>query len=389
MPTPSLYFAPPLRWLRAPKNASMRLGVCVLVLLAACATSDGGAPSAPETPAASTHAGERVTPVRGVVVEETPFRDTVELVGFAQAARSAVVTTEIPGRILRLHAEEGERVSRGQVLAEVDVSSQLQQRTQIEAQLAVVQREIDRVERLIERGLGTEMNLDQLLGQRAVLQEGLRPFQSLQRQARTTAPMDGIVVERTAEPGELALPGAPLLRIVDHSEMIVRVGVPEGDIRYLQVGDTLRVLIDAIGHAVDGRVHRIAVEIDERNRAYPVELLVANADERIRAGMRARVRFERSRREAALVVPRDALVQRVDALEAVLAVGGRAQQRIVRTGASLGPYVVVEDGISAGDVLITRGQRGLVDGERVDLQETTPCCAEALASFLETRFSLR
>lgn len=327
--------------------------------------------------------------VATVVLETTDFEDRIELIGFIEPGRTGMVSSELPGRITRLSVEVGDTVTRGQLVAQVETPQQDVQRAQLDVQLAQVEREIERMEQLLERGLGTSMQLDQLRSQRDGLRESIRQITTAQRQARSTAPISGVVVERMAEPGEFANPGVPLLRILDMSTVKVMVGVPESDLRYLRQDQSVRVFVDALGTDREGVVRRIGQEIDGRNRSFPVEIELENEDGSLRSGMRVRMQWARTTRPQVVIAPRDALVQTYGGMEAVVIEDQVARQRTVRPGPTLGRFVVIEEGLEAGEALVVVGQRSVVDGEQVEVTRQESCCTEQVEAFMRERFGAR
>lgn len=331
----------------------------------------------------------RRTPVQVAEVERGRFVDRLEVIGELEAGRTVMVGAEIPGRIIGLTVEEGDRIERGQALFRVDVSQQRAAVEPLRVQLRQVESEIERTQRLVDRGLATTANVDQLRAQQAALREQIAQLDVTQRQARTTAPITGIVVEKMAESGEYASPGTPLLRVVDHDRMKVRVGIPEGDIAHVREGMEVDVRIDALDRAFVGEVARIGVELDGRNRTFPIEILVDNEDRLLRSGMRSIVTITRRTVEDAVIIPRDAIVQGFDRMEVLLEEDGRAVQRTIRTGSGLGPFVVVTEGLEGGERLVIRGHRRLVQGEEVNVVEESRCCTERFESWQASREAQR
>ncbi|TVR04340.1 MAG: efflux RND transporter periplasmic adaptor subunit [Deltaproteobacteria bacterium] len=374
----------------APRLRTALLGALLGAGFVLGACDDGDATEPPDGPSAEEAPREaRATPVDIIVAERGRFPDRVELVGELEAGRTTQIMVEVPGRITHLDVEEGDRVQRGQDLVRVDTSQQRAALGPLEVQLRALETEIARTERLIERGLGTEASLDQLVAQRDATREQIAQVNVTVRQSRTRATFDGIVVEKMAEAGEFANPGVPLLRVVDHSRMKVRVGLPENDIRFVREGQQVRVRIGALERSLDGEITRIGVELDARNRTFPVEIALDNEDGSLRSGMRAVVTITRRTLDDALVIPRDAVVQGFDDVELMILDDDIARQRPVTLGAGLGPFVVVEDGLESGERLIVRGHRRLVDGERVRVIDETSCCVDRFDAWENDRDTAR
>jgi membrane fusion protein (multidrug efflux system) len=351
-----------------------------IAFLAAMATSVGLAACGGEESVATEGSAEapvvHLMQIEAVTLETTSFSDERSLVGETDPIRSAYVASEMPGRLVELTGALGETVTAGDVLVRVDASSPQSQIDQIRVQIAGVETEIERNERLIERGLGTEATLDQLRNQRDVLNESISAIRTTVRAATTRAPITGIVTDRMAEPGEL-------LRIVDISTIVVAVGVPEGEIGRVDVGQTVTVAIPAMGMVTEGTIHRIAPEANRANRTFRTEVHVANEDGRLRAGLRATVTIPRANIPNAIVIPADAVIQGLNGPEVAIVENNITTIRPIVTGPRRGSYIVATEGLVVGERLVVRGQRNVVNGEHVGVTDLGACCSAQLAAYLQ------
>jgi RND family efflux transporter MFP subunit len=362
------------RWVVIPLGLSAMLAGCA----GPSADGEGSGETAAAPPAV------HLLQVETVTLETTRFADERNLVGETEPVRAAFVSAEMPGRITTLVGERGARVNAGDTLLRVDAASQQAQIDQIEVQIAGIDTEIDRTERLMQRGLGTEATLDQLRNQRAVLEESISGIRTNLRSATVRAPISGIVTERMAEPGEIASPGVPLLRIVDISTIVVSVGLPEREIGNVDVGQQVRVEIPALGEAFTGSIHRIAAEGNRSNRTFTTEIHIANEAETLRAGLRAIVTIPRADIDDAIVVPQDAIIQGLQGPEAIVVNNDITELRQVATGPRRGGFLVVTEGLAAGDQLAVRGHRNVVNGEQVSVTNVGACCSEQLEAAFPT-----
>lgn len=356
-----------------------RLLVAVLAPAALAAACAPPAESSPTEAEGSDEGLVETVLVEVATLESTSFREIIDLVGETEPVRSASVISELPGRITWLGFDEGDRVTAGQALVRLDTSSQQVTAEQIDIQIEQLRVDLDRQQRLQQRGLGTPVAIEQIETQIAVLESQRRQTDVSTRQARTTAAIDGVVVERLAEVGEIAAPGAPIGRIIDISTIVVRVGLPEREIGFVDEGMPVTVRIEADGSQHTGTLHRVGLEANRLNRTFPLEIQIANADGRLRSGMRATVLLPRLSISDAVVIPRDAVIQTLEGPLVYIEQDGLARGRVVTTGAGRGGYVVVEQGLQPGDRLIVRGHRHLVEGEPVRVADTHQCCTEQLA----------
>ncbi len=360
-------------------TARTTMAALALLSLTACAPPDEGGGEGEGSAQQPVH---EATLVEFVTLDTTTFVEQIELVGETGPLREATVASELPGRIVELELVEGERVEQGDRVLRVDTATAQAQVDQLRAELRQVESDLDRARRLVERGLGTDATVEQLETQVVVLDESIRQVEISTRQARTSAPISGIVVETFAEQGEYTSPGVPIARIIDVDTIVVTVGLPERDISFVEEGMSVDVLIEATGEHHTGTLAEIGVEANRLNRTFPLEVHLDNADGRLRSGMRARVILEKQRYDSVVLIPRDTILQAIGGDEVFVLDGESAGTRSVTLGPGRGGYSVVTDGLAAGDRLVVRGHRSLVNSEEVRPIDVGACCAEQYDTFM-------
>jgi RND family efflux transporter MFP subunit len=183
------------------------------------------------------------------------------------------------------------------------------------------------------------------------------------------APFDGLVTERFIDPGNLATPGVPLLRIESDGTRQVMVRVDEARAAFVHPGDHVTVLIDVLdeqvtdGKGVDGVVAEVARAVGADQRAFTVKVRVPPTVT-ARTGSFARVVFRGAPRRA-LLVPAQA-IQRYGQVSSVYVVqDGVARLRLIQAGTASSEGVEVLAGLDAGESIVTSSLTRLVDGARV------------------------
>lgn len=313
-----------------------------------------------------------------VTLEETTFVEYIDLTGVTEPIRSATLSPEVAGRITTYNLTEGAQVTKGETLLKVDTRQAGAQIAEMTAQINQVELDIARTERLIERGLSSQQQLDQLKTQRESLVQSKRAAQVGVGNSSLRAPFSGTVLEENAELGEYASPGAVVARIGDLSTIKIIAHLPERQIRYVKQGNIANVIVPALDKSFEGKIVRIGSESDSRSRSFPVEIHVDNSEGTIRSGMRADVLLSKAVHEQAVVVPRDVLRQGSRGTEAVTIKDGVAEVSGVELGTAYGRYVIVLSGLHAGDELVIRGQRDLIAGEHLQSANEGVCCGKQL-----------
>jgi multidrug efflux system membrane fusion protein len=187
------------------------------------------------------------------------------------------------------------------------------------------------------------------------------------------SPLDGIVLHRAIEVGDLVAPGATGFIVADTKTVKIIFGVPDSVQKAIRTGLPVGMHTEALpGREFHGIITKIAAKADEKSRAFDVEATVDNQDQTLKVGMIATAEFQRATTEARAVVPLSAVVHVSGQKDgfAVFVVTGDGEAKV----ASLRPVVLgelvqndvtVTDGLAEGETVIVRGATIVRDGDRV------------------------
>lgn len=333
------------------------LVAAVLLLATAC----GGRP--PE----AQPAGEGITAVRTQTVTPRHVVDTVRLPADVLPNRRAVLAAEVSGVIEHLGVVEGQRVLPGDVLVSIDTRALQQALAEAEAVFRRAQADFERAEQLAERRSITRQQLIEARAARDVAAARLESARLQLSKSQVKAPWAGTVAVRRVEVGDFAVPGQPLLELVDTARLKVRAFAPAADVPFLREGTAARVTLEGIEGEewAEGTVTRLGVELDPQARSLAVEVELPNPGRRWRPGMLARIEVPRRILPEALLLPLAALVDFEREKAVYVVEEGRARRRVVELGPVLGEEVVIQRGVSPGAEVIVEGQQQVSDGQAV------------------------
>jgi membrane fusion protein (multidrug efflux system) len=363
--------------------------VVLCVLVAATAGCKPGEPKSAEAKEGQSapRVGAKAVAVEIATISPSVFVQRLEFPGIAEAIEERTIAAELGGRVLEAPFEETETIKKGALVLRVDTQTSAAQISLLQSQERSAAREFARIKQLAAEGLATPQQLDQA-------QSGLEQARLSIKQAQlgvskgvVYTPFGGVVVRKFVDKGEFVGPGAPVVRIMDYDTIVLRVTVPESALPYVRLGEEVDVTFPATGQQARGRIKRVGVVVVQPTQTFPVEVHIPNADHKLLPGMRAVVQLVKSRMQDVLVVERDAILEGVVRREAMVVTGlnaeglGTAALRVVELGAAQGNEVVVTSGLQAGDKLIVRGHRSLVDGTpvRVVREVTAPTQAAPAA----------
>lgn len=287
--------------------------------------------------------------------------------GTLRARDETSVSSRITARIVTMHARAGDAVEKGSVLITLDdrdlrarVDQARDQVDAVRARLEEARAAFDRAQSLFRDGAVSRAELDRteaafraLDADLARAQRGVEEAEAALSHAIIEAPISGRIVDRYAEPGDIATPGMMLLRLYDPASLRLEADVRESLAADLQRGAVLHAFIDSIGREFETTVEEIVPQSDPGSRSFLVKTALPPGEE-LYTGMFGRLLIPRGQAEK-ISIPRTA-VQRVGQLEFVyVREDGAAVRRFIRTGSPDGDAVRVVSGLSAGEVVIIPG----------------------------------
>lgn len=352
--------------------------------------------------------------VRAVAAIDVSVAGTFEAGGVIQARTTATLVSRIMALIQTIRVQPGDRVRRGQVLVELDArdldanaerartgaeaavqgtAAARSEQEAAQAALALARATHRRVAGLHEKKSATDQELDQAVAGLRAAEASLASAEARAREAesalasaraagesaavtasfaRLLAPFDGVVTEKLAEPGNMAAPGVPLLRLEDRGGLRLEAQVDESRAAYVSPGSRVTVVVadtvTSVGAGpapvlLEGTVAEVARSVDADARSFLVKVALP-VDSPVRTGMFGRVRFAGPERTA-LTVPATAVRRQGQVASVFVVDGARARLRLVNVGMVDGDRAEVLAGLSEGERVVVDPPLQLSDGRRV------------------------
>lgn len=177
------------------------------------------------------------------------------------------------------------------------------------------------------------------------------------------APLDGFVVERTADLGEYVSPQQKVVTIVRTNPLRIRIDIPEQAIPEVKLGQSVSITTSAWPDKnFAGRIARIAPNVTATSRTLTVEAEIENSSNALKPGQFATVRILQERAEPAVLVPARAVVNEAGVSRVYVIKNGHAEQRLVRTGQTDGDLIEIKNGVAADELVATSNLEQLSDG---------------------------
>jgi membrane fusion protein, multidrug efflux system len=248
-------------------------------------------------------------------VTTTGYRPKLNYSGSMASTAEARLSFKIAGVISKIYVKEGDAVTRGQLLATLDlteINAQVQQASQ-GAEKA--RRDVSRVQNLYNDTVATLEQLQNVTTQQQVAEEGLRIARFNQQYAQIRATENGTVLRKLMNEGEVASSGAPVFFVSGTSgnDWIIRFGVADRDWAVLKKGDKAAVELDAYpGKTFTGIISEIAQGADPLSGTYEVEVKVLPEGHRFAAGLFATIQLQPSSQQTVTMVPIEAIAEADD-----------------------------------------------------------------------------
>ena len=335
------------------------VAVSLVCVFAAC-SSDPHSAAAP------------ATPVRVAQATVGPATPAVATNGIVAAKDEMRLSFKVGGIVRRIPVQEGQRVRRGERLAEIElteVNAQLEQAAQLADK---AQRDLERGERLHADQVVSLEQLQDLRTQASVAQAQARSAQFNRSYAVIVAPLDGVVLRKLVEERELVPAGQTVL-IVSGADrgFVVRAALADREIVQVHLGDAAEIRMDAFpGRVLGGKVAEISRAADSATGLFPIEVRFAATDLPLASGLVAKLSILPGAAAGTTLtyVPVAAIVEGDGERANVYIVqDGRAARRAVQVAFIAAEGVALTSGVSPGETVVTDGALYLADGDTITI----------------------
>lgn len=280
-----------------------------------------------------------------------------------KARETTLISSRILARIEKINVRAGDQVTQGMPLIVLENSGLKSQVAQAKSKLASLQgtmeeakNTLQRMQNLKQQGLASNAELDQaqamftrLSGEVQAAIQGQKEAEAALSYSNILAPISGRIVDRKAEPGNMATPGQPLLALYNPLSLLIEADVREAVATKLSLGQQLSVYIDSLDMQVPATISELVPAADPNAHSFVVKADI-QFDENLRPGMFARLQIPLEQ-ESLILVPQE-LVESFGQLSRVWVVNdGQLSRRFVRLGEVYGEQVEVVSGLKSAEII--------------------------------------
>ncbi|NIJ44423.1 RND family efflux transporter MFP subunit [Wenyingzhuangia heitensis] len=305
-------------------------------------------------------------------IKATDFYHTFEVQGNVETKQNILIQPEFSGNLKELLVKEGQKVTKGQIIAIIDDAGLKSQLAQAQASADLSQTTFDRQKRLWDQKIGSEI---QFLQSKANYLAGKNQVAQLQAQldkVNVRAPFSGVIDEIITEEGSLVSPGTtPIARIVNLNNMTITAQIPETYITSVNEGKMVKAFFPVLNTSTETKITQAGNFINPASRNFRVEMNVPkNVD--AKPNMTVKLHINDYHNEKAFLIPQSIISENEDNKEYIYTIQRKgksaiAKRTFVEIGKTQGDEIEILSGLSAGDEIIVEGARSVKDNQEVSI----------------------
>ena len=321
------------------------------------------------TGGAETVKTEKIIPVRTLIVSGLEAINERNYVGTAEESFAISMSFSLMGTVEKVAVSEGQRVSKGQLLAALNSGTVQNTYDVSNSMLKQAQDAYDRLASLHKKGSVTDIQFVEV-------ETGLQQAKSMEAIAlknledtKLYAPFTGIISKRSIEEGANVMPGVAAFKLVSIDEIDIKVPIPENEIGSISVGQSAIVTIPAMNNAeYMGRVDKKGVEANPISHTYDIRVRIKNPQLSLMPGMVGKVALQSETDSEQIIVPNRVVQITHDGKHFLwIADGSSAKRRFVTVGSLANSGVVIAEGLKIGDRVIVDGYSKVSEGMQISI----------------------
>ena len=320
-----------------------------------------------------TNARDNAIAVMAIEIKKGVFKNPFEVQGIVKSDRNVLVSPEVPAKIIRLHIKEGQKVSKGQVIATLDGSIADAQINELEGSIELVKLNFEKQERLWNKNIGSEMQYLQAKNQYEQLQNAIRTAQTQLGKYSLRSPISGTVDEVMANEGEFvgSMTGGPVARIVNLSDIKIVASASETYLGKLKVGQEVSLSFPSIQLNTTEKVSAISNVINPNNRTFSFYVKPTKYIKMMKPNLLAMITAHDYEANDAISVPTK-LIRVANGQHFIYTIKTNGNKRIVQKSIiqidkQFPNKTIIKSGLTPGDMVITEGVNSVIVGDEVKI----------------------
>lgn len=302
-------------------------------------------------------------------VKSDTFKHYIEIQGVVQADKNIEITPEMGGTIKAIYVKEGQNVSAGQLLAQLDDAILRNNIAELKTQLTLATTTFERQQRLWDQKIGSEMQYLQAKAQKEGLESSLASVMSQAAKMSITAPFSGVIDEIFPKVGELTGTQSPVVRLINLDKVYVEAEVTESYLPVIKHGAEVIVHFPTLDKELVSTVAQVSNFINPENRSFKIRINIPNKNKDIKPNLLAELKILDFSTNG-IIVPAQLVQQDQENKDYVFTVqnsnnGLEVIKKNVVVGDEYKKDVYIKEGLSKDDTLVSEGARLVKAGDLV------------------------
>lgn len=323
---------------------------------------------------------EEMVAVSAITLQPKTFEHYFTVQGNIETDKNALVFPETQGVVKTVHVSEGQRVSKGQLLVSLDTELIQRNINEVETNYKLAKDIFERQERLWEQKIGSEVQYLEAKNRKESLEATLATLNRQAGMGMVTAPFSGIVDEIVPKVGEMASPMMHVARVVSLNEMYLKADVSENYAGRVKEGMLVNVIVPGVD-TLKSQIDRVGQFINPENRTFEITVAL-DESAALKPNMYAALEINDILRDSVITIPSSMIQEDFEGRSYVytLTSAGSAfevKKTFVSSGPSYQSETLIESGLKAGDKVVSKGARKVVDGEKVNLEDQASLMSSA------------
>ncbi|MGB5893330.1 MAG: efflux RND transporter periplasmic adaptor subunit [Ignavibacteriaceae bacterium] len=294
------------------------------------------------------------------------FIDNIYVLGVAKAMYHSNISSDEGGRIKEFIKDKGSYVKKGDVILTIDNEVLKASLDAAFAQYQKAESTYVRQEIVYNQKVTSELTYLNSKFERDAAKANFKLIKARYDRTFVKAPFGGIVDQKFAEIGETVMPGFPIVSLVSMNKIKVVAGVPENYVNKVHKGSKVKIVFKDLNSAqYESKVSYVGYTISTDNRTFPIEIILANRDKKIKPELSAKIFIEEASYENVFVIPEETVTETDLGSVVFVEKDGIAEMRVVEILSRSKNEIAVKSGLSEGENLVVVGFQNLVNGKKV------------------------
>ncbi len=313
--------------------------------------------------------------------KEQVFKHYLELQGNVKTKQNVLVYPEVPGILKEVFVKEGDKVTKGQIIAKIDDGGVAQQLAQMKASAELSKTTFERQKRLWDQKIGSEIQYLQAKTNYLTQKNAVEQMEIQLEKSNVIAPFDGVIDDVIKEAGTVIAPGqgSEIFRVVNLGNMYIETDVPETYVSSVKKGVDVEVFFPILNKKMNAVIKQAGNFINPANRTFKIQVDVNNSNGSIKPNLTSKLKINDYTNQKAIVIPLSIISENANGDQYVYVVEkiqksgdktqGTAKKVFIITGKTQGDVVEVLKGLSNGSKVVGEGARSVKDGQLVTISK--------------------